>query len=163
MENVVLTIGGLLKTFKLSDAIFFIVTLGLVLLILYLVYLIKLDKEEKPEIKKEEPKEDKTLSEIVDELSTDYQPRPIDLSDYEKEQEDTAIISYEELLNRSTGSIYYEDEYDSGFDDIVVQKVDKEKSNTEELVGLPHAVMMSYEDEEKFLSLLKTLQKNLVR
>ncbi len=173
MENIVLTIGGLLKSFELSDLFFFTVTLILILLLVYIVYLVKLDDEydspkkvQKTHLDANAPiKEEKPLKAIVDKIESDYKPRPIDLSEYEKEQENTAIISYQELLNRASTSnnIYYDDEYDSGFDDVLIQKVDNKQSNTQELVNLPKAVMMSYESEEAFLHALKALQKNLVR
>lgn len=169
MENIVLTIGGLFKSFEWSDLFFFLIALILILLLIYVIYLVKLDEEDliKGDMKEEsnidkKPVE-KPLSKIVDDLEMNYKPEPIDLSAYEKEQEDTAIISYEELVNRASNNIYYDDEYDSGFEDVLVQKIDNKESNTQELVDLPKAVMMSYESEEAFLAALKTLQKNLVR
>ncbi|HBA38157.1 MAG TPA: hypothetical protein DCY94_05500 [Firmicutes bacterium] len=174
MENIVLTIGGLLKSFGWSDLFFFSITLTMILLLIYILYLIRLDEskddienmllsnlEKKDLSNKKET--GKPLSAIVDKLETEYKPKPIDLSDYEKEQENTAIISYDELVSRSSNNIYYDDEYDSGFDDVLIQKVDNKESKTQELVDLPRAVMMSYESEEAFLSALKSLQKNLVR
>lgn len=167
MENIVLTIGGLLKSFGWSDLFFFVVTLLLIILLIYVVYLVKIDDNEPPKTvnssKKNTQAEEKSLTKIVDELKTDYKPTPIDLSDYEKEMENTAIISYEELVNRSSNNIYYDDQYKSGFDDVLVQKIDNKESKTQELVDLPKAVMMSYESEEAFFKALKTLQKNLVR
>ncbi len=171
MENIILTIKGLLKSFELSDLFFFAITLVLILLLIYIIYLIRLDDLESNNRDSEEPKEvkphpsEKPLKDIVDKIETDYKPRPIDLSEYEKEQEDTAIISYQELIDRASNSnnIYYEDEYNSGFDDVLVQKVDNKESNTQELVNIPKVIMMSYESEEAFLHALKVLQKNLVR
>lgn len=179
MEKIVLTIGGLLSSFGWSDLFFFVVTLMLLLLLVYIVYLIKLDDKDSETDPSDMlsvssnnnvensnvPLPQKSLSKIVDELETDYSPKPIDLSDYEKEMEDTAIISYDELVKRASSAtnIYYDDNYDSGFDDVLIQKVDNKESKTQELVNLPKAVMMSYENEEAFLSALKVLQKNLVR
>lgn len=178
MERIVLTIGGLFSSFGWGDLFFFVVTLLLLLLLVYIVYLIKVDDDEEEgdlsqmlsvaddKISLPKPSvNQKPLSKIVDELETDYNPKPIDLSEYEKEMEDTAIISYDELVQRASTAtnIYYDDNYESGFDDIVVQKVDNKESKTQELVNLPKAIMMSYENEEAFLSALKVLQKNLVR
>lgn len=173
MENIVLIIGGLFKSFNWGDVFFFTVTLILIMFLVYVCYLIKLDDSEENDIEKSiaenafidysSKKEEKALSKIVDELESDYDPVPIDLSEYEREQENTAIISYQELLSRANNNIYYDDDYESGFDDILIQKVDNKESKTQELVDLPKAVMMSYESEEAFLSALKVLQKNLVR
>ena len=78
--------------------------------------------------------------------------------------EDTAIISYEELLKRSNSDIAYDENYKTKSDDLVVKKVDDSNmSNTREYVNLPNAVMMSYENEEAFLEALKTIHNNLVR
>ena len=172
MENLVLIIGGLFKSFTWSDIFFFAVTLFLIVFLVYVYYLIKIDDDKEDDLEtairenkflKTVSKEEKPLSKIVSELETDYHPKPIDLSDYEKEQENTAIISYQELLSRANNNIYYEDDYESGFDDVLIQKIDNKESKTQELVDLPKAVMMSYESEEAFLSALKVLQKNLVR
>lgn len=168
MEKIVLSIGGLFNFFGWSDAFFFTVTLILLLLLVYIVYLIKVDEEEENEVAsvitpEPEAKPEFSLAKIVDELETNYKPEPIDLSEYEKEMEDTAIISYEELRNKTSNNIYYDDNYKSGFDDVLIQKIDNKESKTQELVNLPQAVMMSYESEEAFYSALKVLQKNLVR
>lgn len=51
----------------------------------------------KPDIKKESPKE--FLQDISNKIAEELKPQTIALTDYEKEQEDNAIISYKELLN----------------------------------------------------------------
>lgn len=169
MEKLVLTIGGLFKSFSWGDLFFFGVTLFLIVFLIYIIYMVKLEDENFIEEKKKDSNvknienKSKPLSKIVDELELNYKPKPIDLTEYEKELENTAIISYKELLERANNNIYYDDEYESGFDDLIVQKVDSRESNTQEFVDLPKAVMMDYESEEEFLRALKVLQKNLVR
>ena len=49
------------------------------------------------DIKKESPKE--ILQDISNIMAEELKPQTIELTDYEKEQEDNAIISYKELLN----------------------------------------------------------------
>lgn len=161
MEKIVLVIGGLLKTLTWSDLFFFFASLILIHLMIYIIYLVKCENTEQSS-KKEEIKETTSLKDIVDKLETNYEPKPIDLTDYERELENTAIISYDELVKRSNNNISYEDEYDSGYEDLTVRKVTTD-SNTKELVNLPKAIMMSYENEEAFLHALETLQDNLVR
>ena len=177
MENIVLTIGGLFKSFNLSDLFFWGATLILLLLLVYIVYLIRNEEEEKnimvkpfnpnkEPIKLNEVKEEKkdNIKDIVNNIETNYDPKPIDLSKYEQEMENTAIISYDELVKKASNKITYEDEYESGLDEVVVKKVDSTNmSNTQELVDLPKAVLMSYDSEEAFLKALKVLQKKLVR
>lgn len=168
MEQLVLIIGGLIETFELSDAFFFVATLVLILLLVYIMYLVRSEEEEmifanELPLMVEESKS-KTLEDIVNKLENNYEPKPIDLSAYEKEQEDTAIISYDELVKKASNNISYEDGYDSGLSEITVKKVDSTNtSNTQELVNLPKVVMMSYDSEEAFLKALKVLQSNLVR
>ena len=169
MENIVLTIGGLIKRISFSDIFFFGSSLILILLLIYIVYLIKTDENE---IKKElgngelprmQP-DTNNIASIVNNIEENYDPKPIDLSKYEQEMEDTAIISYEELLKRSSNDITYDDDYKSKSDDLLVKKVDDSNTSmTKEYVNLPTAVMMSYENEEAFLDALKTIQNNLVR
>jgi len=164
MENIVLTIGGVIKSFGWNDLFFFGTTLFLVLLLVYIVYLMRVENEENDLPIKKEAKENNSIEEIINNIETNYEPKPIDLSKYEQEMEDTAIISYEELKNRAINNIAYEDEYDSGIEDVVVKKVDATNtSSTREYVDLPKAVMMNYDSEEDFLEALQTLQSNLVR
>ena len=164
VEKVVLIIGGLFKSLKWTDLFFFISSLILILLIVYIIYLIKSENSNEEIVEEEivEKDEKKSLVEIIDNLQNNYEPKPIDLTDYEKELENTAIISYDELVKRSSQNISYEDNYESGFDDLTVKKVTTE-SNTQELVDLPKAVMLRYDNEEAFLQALKKLQDNLVR
>lgn len=174
MENIVLTVGGLIKTYTWSDLFFFASVLILILLLVYIVYLLRLDANDlKPNStvenfddyqKKNIENRDFDLERIVDNLEANYDPKPIDLSKFEIEQENTAIISYDELLKRTRTEITYDDNYSSGFNDIVVNKIDDTNtSNTREYVDLPKAVMMKYDSEEAFLQALKKLQNNLVR
>ena len=174
MENIVLTIGGFIKSLNWNDLFFLVSGIILILLMTYIVYLIRIDDSEKitsdieevidtKEIKENKKKD--TLIDIVNNLETNYEPQPIDLTKYEQEMENTAIISYEELLERTASNkIVYEDDYNSGTDEIVVKKVDPTNmSKTQELVDLPKAVMMDYGSEEAFLNALKVLDSNLVR
>lgn len=167
MENIVLTIGGLIKNLNFSDLFFFSSILILILLLIYIVYLIRTDDSDSGlNVKMVDPTKKKSdkLEDIITNLEENYEPKPIDLSKYEQEMEDTAIISYDELIGRASNDIAYDDNYDSGLDDVVVKKIDDSNmSTTREMVGLPEAVMMSYESEEAFLNALKTLQSNLVR
>ena len=166
MENIVLTIGGLIKRISFSDVFFFGSSLILILLLVYIVYLIKTDETEDKNVNNELPKmyPSNEIASIVSDIEENYEPKHVDLSKYEQEMEDTAIISYEELLKRSNSDIAYDDKYKNKSDDLIVKKVDDTNlSRTREYVNLPSAVMMSYENEEAFLEALKTIQNNLVR
>lgn len=103
---------------------------------------------------------------------------PIDLTDYEEEQEKDAIISYEELLNRSNNQsnpyvpnidinnknndynvVSYDIPYKKEImlDDLLVKEVDIK--GLEESTGSTKTI--SYGEEEAFLSALKQLQEQL--
>lgn len=169
MENIVLTVGGLLKKISLSDLFFFGSSLILILLLVYIVYLIKTDESEiKGEISNSDlPKlqtSKNSIEDIVTNIEENYEPKHVDLSKYEQEMEDTAIISYDELLKRASNDIAYDEDFKNTNEDIIVKKVDDTNmSQTREYVNLKEAVMMNYENEEAFLKALKTIQNNLVR
>ncbi len=167
MEEIVLTIGGLIKSFDWSDFLLLLIGLILVILLIYIIYLIGREDEvnnKQTDYKLQNDKND--IKSIIENLEANYEAKPIDLSEYEQEMENTAIISYDELLEKTSTNITYDDEYVSNIKDkdIVVKKVDPTNTSlTKEMVDLPKAIMMNYESEEAFLKALKKLQKNLVR
>ena len=80
---------------------------------------------------------------------------------YEKDQEEKAIISYDELLQRQNKyAINYEKE--ELLDDLVVKKVDlNDLVNKDEQVKIKEVRVISYAKEEAFLQALKELNKLL--
>lgn len=171
MEKIVLAIGDFFRLITLNDIIFWSVLVLIILTLIYIFYLLKVENEvsEVKEIKKEKKQKEikHTTSEdilrIVDKLQKEYKPEAIDLTSYEEEQENTAIISYDELLNKVNSNINYDDKYKNKYDDLDIKRVVSNHSDTNEYVSLPKAVMLRYENEEDFLKTLKKLQKNLVR
>ena len=114
-----------------------------------------------------ETKERFDLEKITRNIERDYKPVNVRLTSYEQEQEDNAIISYEELVNQmNKNKINYDTSYIHD-DDIDVKKVDvdNEFEHVEEHVSNNHTGLtcMSYEKEEEFLKALKQLQSTLVR
>ena len=176
MEKIVLLIGGYLKSISWMDVITVLLLVLLILLMVYIVYLIKIEEEPNLVVKNEdtdlsqdilnynnnEVKASDVLAQIVDDLNKNYKPELIDLTKYEEEQENSAIISYDELLERTSNNINYDEEYTNKYDDLFIRKV-TDDSDTKEYVNLPEVIMMNYESEEDFLKALKKLQKNLVR
>ena len=177
MEKIVLALGDFFRLITLNDLIFWAVLVLIVLTLVYIFYLLRVESETREIKKVKEIKEVKiekkerefkhTTSDdilrIVDKLQKEYKPETIDLTSYEEEQENTAIISYDELLSKVNSNINYDDKYQSKYDDLDIKKVVSNHSDTNEYVSLPKAVMMRYESEEDFLKALKKLQKNLVR
>ena len=148
-----------LKTLSFADIIFFFAVLVLMILVVTLIYFIKINNEKDEEL--EETTEMKIVREITKNL--DNEPAPaVEYTEYEKDQETKAIISYEELLGKTNNyELNYEkEEY---YDDLSVKKVDldnlvnlKEKKDQKIEVRV-----ISYQEEEAFLQALKQLQKNL--
>ena len=80
---------------------------------------------------------------------------------YERDQEEKAIISYDELLQKQNKyAINYEKE--ELLDDLVVKKVNlNDLVNKDEQVKIKEVRVISYEKEEAFLNALKELNKLL--
>ena len=104
------------------------------------------------------------LEAITRNIEENYKPANITLTSYEQEQEDSAIISYEELVsNKDNLSLNYEDDVQSN-SDLEVKKV----SVGENIGGASHqpkieVKLMNYEMEEAFLKALRQLQSDLAR
>lgn len=64
----------------------------------------------KIEEKKNQQHQPDYLKEISKQMEKSLEPDPIELTDYEKEQEEHAIISYQELLSVKNNIKYYDDE-----------------------------------------------------
>jgi hypothetical protein len=97
--------------------------------------------------------ETKELVNISKELENLPKERTIQLTPYEEEQENTAIISYDELINNKD-NIVYEDERKE--DDLSIKQVDLDRIPEVEVVH-PE----SYAHEELFLRKLKELQNKI--
>lgn len=122
------------------------------------------DTQEVP-IVKEEPKstqsEIEELQALTKELAIIPREKRIEMTPYEEEQEQRAIISYDELLKRGNNqNISYSNE--EKIDDITIKNVDIENTNKINLNQINQEVnKFSYEHEEAFLNNLKNLQKTL--
>ena len=108
------------------------------------------------------------LESITKNISENYKPENVRLTSYEQEQEDNAIISYEELVRQTNeNKLNYDTSYKYEEDDIDVKKIDLDNEVTESTSYVsnskPQITLMSYEKEEEFLKALKQLQGTLVR
>ncbi|MCR5787959.1 MAG: hypothetical protein K6G37_02625 [Bacilli bacterium] len=87
----------------------------------------------------------------------------VDLTSFEEEQEKEAIISYDELISKTRGgAINYKKE--SMIDDVSVKEVDLSNivnSTSNAVIENKEAKVIRYDEEEAFLSALKTLQKQI--
>lgn len=148
----------------LVDYLFFFSVLLFLILIIGLIYFIKINQigssEDKPKqsVTSEPPID---LGAIKTALASQSE-EPVALTDYEKEQEQKAIISYDELLQKNEcEKLNYES--DEIIDEIHVKKVDLTKPP--QVTDLPRSKVPSepgiYQKEEAFLESLKKLQIQL--
>lgn len=148
-----------LKTITFVDYVFFFAVVALMILVITLIYFIKINDEVFVEEKEDKKKDE--LKEITQKLINDH-PK-IECDSYEKEQEDKAIISYDELLKKSKiGTISYDDEEDLG--DLKVKKItvnNYTESNYDNKTKVEPVRVISYQKEEDFLDSLKKLQSLL--
>ena len=144
---------------RLVDIIFFFAVLILMILIVTLIYFIKINNETE-EKDLEETQEMKIAKELRDSMKNG-EPT-IKFTDYEKDQEDKAIISYDELLNKGNNyELNYEKE--EMHDDLSVKKVDLDNlvNKNNNTVSNIEVRLISFQKEEAFLEALKRLQKEL--
>lgn len=179
-----------MSTISFSDLLFFCALLVLIALILILIFMLKkgtyyvevkepIKKEE--QIKKEEPiketeEKDAPLDlQALTKALENATPKAIELTPYEEEQEEKAIISYDELLQaRKDFKLQYDDEQEE--EGVLVKKVDlgqlskdtlSIQKDVEQVLDEPkleetkEAIVISYEKEEAFLEALKQLQMML--
>lgn len=159
-ENLV----GFIYSLSMGDYFFFIGTFLLIVLFVYILYLIKCSDGEEVENAVSEKKDDFDIEAVTKAIEKDYKPETIRLTSYEEEQENNAVISYEELLkNKDKISVSYDDEYEFEEPTLSVKKFDL--TNTSETPVIDESKLkvqlISYEKEEEFLKALKDLQSNL--
>ena len=159
-ENLV----GFIYSLSMGDYFFFIGTFLLIVLFVYILYLIKCSDGEEALNAVSDKKDDFDIEAVTKAIEKDYKPETIRLTSYEEEQENNAVISYEELLkNKDKISVSYDDEYEFEEPTLSVKKFDL--TNTSETPVIDQSKLkvqlMSYEKEEEFLKALKDLQSNL--
>jgi len=153
-------IWQLIIALRFVDIVFFFAVLVLMLLIVTLIYFIKINNTEKEEVKLEETAEMKIVKELKE--NNMNSSSTISFTDYEKDQEDKAIISYDELLNKSNKyELNYENEVMDN--DLSIKKVNLESMTNVVSDESPKVEgrVISFAKEEAFLQALKQLQKEL--
>lgn len=139
--------------------VLFLIILSTIIIVLILTSL----KEKQNVINITEEKKDFDLKDATKKLEESMnKERIMSISDYENEQEEKAIISYDELLKRASSlTINYEDE--PSVDGIKVRKVEVEKGEPRktELPKPRNRSFYTYEREEEFLKALKQFRANL--
>lgn len=166
MKDFLENVFGFLYALSMGDYFFLIATFLLILALIYIIYLIKRDDtmdEKRFEIDRDNDSMD--ILKICEEIESSYKPGTIELTSYEEEQENNAIISYEELVkNKNQNSINYDNSYKYDSDELSVKKINIEEyqmSEQKEKEIELKVKLMHYDKEEAFLRALKQLQQNL--
>ena len=154
-------IWSFIMALRFVDIVFFFAVLILMILVITLIYFININKNE---LKNNKHLEETAEMKIVKELKENMKKSEptINFTNYEKDQEDKAIISYDELLHKNTNyALNYEKE--EMHDDLLVKKVDLENLVSKSSVDAPsiEVRVISFAKEEAFLEALKQLQKEL--
>lgn len=155
-------IYNFIMALRFVDIVFYFSILILMILIVILIYFIRINKMEEDEKNKlGETQEMKIAKELRNNMKSN--DKMIQFTDYEKDQEDKAIISYDELLNKENNNYELNYETEEMHDDLSVKKVDLgnlvNKSNN--AVSNLEVRVISFQKEEAFLEALKRLQKEL--
>lgn len=171
------------------DIFFLVALIVLLILLVTLIYFIKINKEVLQKVEEKEQNKDnikriqnsveKIENNMVNNIDDNEKEEPIDLESftkklkedadkseescnlYEKEQEEKAIISYEELVKtHDKYALNYENEEHQ--DDLTIKKVNLNNfENENKSISDKVKVIISYEKEEAFLESLKELNKLL--
>lgn len=161
-----------LKTLSFVDVVFFFAVLALMLLVIILIYFIRenhIEEDNSITFTNDKSNDDKidddeviSLKKITEALEQAEVPN-INLNKYEEEQEEKAIISYEELLKRKNDFAINYSEEENLSDDLTVKKVDLDNLLSNDVIAKPElkVTVISYEKEEAFLEALKQLQQKL--
>ena len=150
-----------LKTLNFVDIVFFFAVLILMVLVVTLIYFIKINNEEEQKEEHDATAEMKIVREIKENLGKE-EPK-VNFTEYERDQEDKAIISYDELLNKSSNNYGLNYENEEVKDDLWVKKVNLDDLVKTRAEAAPRVDVrgISFAKEEAFLQALKQLQKEL--
>lgn len=142
-----------------SDIIFILIIIVLLILAVIVLLLIKREENKIMSIEEKSKKTMLDLDRITANIERDYKPLNIELTSYEQEQEDNAVISYEELKNKSNNVTYEEKQEEVG-----IKKIDFNKTiDLEHTQKIDVPLLSNYEKEEAFLRALRQLQKDLAK
>lgn len=168
MKNLVRDIVIFIRSLSFMNILFFTAVILLIILIVSLIYIIRINKETEEEDEVMNVVKDDELDLInISKSLEENTSKPIALNNYEKEQEERAIISYDELIASQSNNqeiINYKEEKDieglkiKSFDlnnlttTIDMPKIKNENETTR---------LSKYVKEEEFLDALKRLRKSL--
>ncbi len=162
MKEVFGNILELINLLNIGDYFFFVGTFLLIVLFIYFLYLIKLSDLESREEKNSTLGDNFDLASVASAIEKEYKPEAIKLTSYEVEQENSAIISYDELVkNKDKVGINYDDEYSYELPELNVKKINLTSGFNNNEEPKLEVKLMQYDKEEEFLEALKELHNNL--
>lgn len=145
-----------------TDLIYII---SIIFVLIFAIYLLsKLNiKEKYMETVSKANRDMQDLEKISKNIESDYKPVNIELTSYEKEQEDNAIISYDELVKTQDSGYSYDESFKPE-SDVSVKRIDLDKPSGEIITPQEKnkVKLLNYDKEEAFLAALKQLQKDLM-
>lgn len=161
MKNLIVGIVNLIGDLTIIDMIVLIALMTFIILIISVIYIYRISTLSIDEDEESEVNDMIDLKEITKKIEESPKNITINLTPYEQEQEEKAIISYEELLqSNNTMKINYKDEEDS--EGVLVKQVDLDNIAVKSKDSLDTKVnIISYEKEEAFLEALKNLKNML--
>ncbi len=146
MSSILKDVIGFLKNFSHIDLLLYMAILVLIILVVSLIYIIRISDQEEPE-----ETEDVNLKDVVKTIENN-EPSTIDLTNYENEQEEKAIISYDELLKRKEEkNINYNEEK------VIDEGVRVRQISLDKIKNHSKNINSKYQKEEEFLAYLKEL------
>ena len=153
-------IGNFLLALRFVDVVFFLAVLILMILVITLIYFIKINDGEFKKKTCEETAEMRIVRDLKDNMNGEN--KTVQFTDYEKEQENKAIISYDELVKKSNNyDLNYVEE--KNIDDLTVKQVDLDNlfNKKQENMASIEVRVISFAKEEAFLQALKQVQQEL--
>ncbi len=165
MKDLIYNLGGFLHLLTWKDIVIMTLVFLILILLLVIYYLVKV-KEVNKDIKIFENTDNELDLEQISKKLEAEEPRQIKLTDYEEEQEGKAIISYQELLERSKTISFDEidDEYQNfevKIKKINLDEIGKENQKEQKPKEITKVPMISDDKETDFLLALKKLQSKL--
>lgn len=163
MKALATDIKGFLSTLNQIDFLLYIAVLFLIILVVSLIYIIKNseDEEEPTKEKNNFKSNDIDLNEVLNSIENTT-PSVVKYTPYEEEQEQKAIISYDELIEQNQNNNLYEEEIIDN-NELSIKKIDLTKKI--EMPVLPKTTDnnkgTNFEKEEEFLQNLKQFLKLL--
>lgn len=163
MKQLFSDIINLVKSMNHIDCLLYFSILVLIILIVSLIYIIKTSEDEEIVVDTFNT-EDIDLKEVVENIEN-TEPPTVEFTSYERDQEEKAIISYDELIARSkTGTINYGEE-EVIDDELTIKKIDLDSIVNSNEIILEEKVqenhLFKYTNEEAFLQALKKLNELL--